>query len=97
MSKATRNRARNARERIAAQQAAARLAEQRRRLLIVGGSVGLVIVIVVAFIFIKSLNKSQPPPPTGNLSNAVAKSITNMPAGTLAQIGTGKLPPSGLP
>ena len=64
MSKATRNRARSAREQIAAQQAAARKAEQRRRLLIVGGSVGLVLVIVVAFLVIKSLAK-----PTKNLGS----------------------------
>jgi thiol-disulfide isomerase/thioredoxin len=96
MSKATRNRARTARERIAAQQAAARKAEQRRRLLIVGGSVGLVVVIVVAFIVIKNLSK---PGHTGSgtLPPAVAQNITNVPASTLSKVGTGALAASGLP
>ena len=97
MSKATRNRTRNARERIAAQQAAARKAEQRRRLLIVGGSVGLVIVIVVGFIVIKSLTKPGKNLPPGQLPTAVARNITGVPASTLAKIGTGALAPSGLP
>ncbi|HEX7993126.1 MAG TPA: DUF929 family protein [Streptosporangiaceae bacterium] len=96
MSKATRNRARTARERIAAQQAAARKSEQRRRLLIVGGSVGLVIVIVVAFIAFKNLSKSGPAK-SHNLPTAVAKNITSVPASTLSKVGTGALPASGLP
>ena len=97
MSKATRNRTRNARERIAAQQAAARKAEQRRRLLIVGGSVGLVLVIVAAFIIVKSLAKPAKSLGSGHLPAAVAKNITGVPATTLAKIGTGALAPSGLP
>jgi thiol-disulfide isomerase/thioredoxin len=97
MSKADRNRARNARERVAAQQAAARKAEQRRRLLIVGGSVGLVLVIVVGFIVIKGLSKPAKNLGSGHLPAAVAKNITSVPATTLAKIGTGTLPPSGLP
>jgi len=97
MSKATRNRARNARERIAAQQAAARKAEQRRRLLIVGGSVGLVLVIVVGFIVIKSLAKPAKNLGAGNLPAAVTRNITNVPASTLSSVGTGSLASSGLP
>jgi len=97
MSKATRNRARTARERIAAQQAEAKRAEQRRRLLIVGGSVGLVIVIVVAFIVVKGLSKPAKNDGSGGLPPAVTHNITNVPASTLGTIGTGKLPPSGLP
>jgi thiol-disulfide isomerase/thioredoxin len=97
MSKADRNRARNARERIAAQQAAARKAEQRRRLLIVGGSVGLVLVIVVGFIVIKSLSKPAKNLGSGHLPAAVARNITGVPATTLAKIGTGTLAASGLP
>jgi hypothetical protein len=96
MSKATRNRTRSARERIAAQQAAARKAEQRRRLLIVGGSVGLVIVIVVAFIVAKGLSNTKPGKKT-HLPNAVAKNITSVPASTLSTVGTGDLATSGLP
>jgi thiol-disulfide isomerase/thioredoxin len=97
MSKATRNRTRNARERIAAQQAAARKSEQRRRLLIVGGSVGLVIVIVVALVVVYSLRKPATAGGSGHLPPAVAKNITSVPVSTLAKIGTGTLPPSGLP
>ncbi len=96
MSKATRNRTRSARERIAAQQAAARKAEQRRRLLIVGGSVGLVLVIVVGFIVFKSLQKPAKSLGSGNLPTAVTKNITNVPATTLTSVGTGSLS-SGLP
>ena len=94
MSKATRNRTRNARERIAAQQEAARKAEQRRKLLIVGGSIGLVLVIVVGFIIFKSLSKPAKNLGSGHLPAAVAKNITGVPASTLAAIGTGTLPSS---
>ncbi len=97
MSKADRNRARNARERIAAQQAAARKAEQRRRLLIVGGSVGLVIVIVVALVVVYSLRKPAKNLGSGHLPPAVASDITGVPASTLASVGAGPLPTTGLP
>jgi hypothetical protein len=97
MSKATRNRARNAREAIAAQQAAARRAEQQRRLLIVGGSVGLVLVIVVALLVVKSLSKPPKIHPTANLPAAVTRDITTVPASTLASVGTGSVPTSGQP
>jgi thiol-disulfide isomerase/thioredoxin len=92
MSKATRNRARSARERIAAQQAAARRAEQRRRLLIVGGSVGLVIVIVVAFIVVKGLSKPSKTLGSGQLPASVTRDITNVPASTLKTVNTGAFP-----
>jgi thiol-disulfide isomerase/thioredoxin len=91
MSKATRNRTRNARERIAAQQAAARRAEQRRRLLIVGGSVGLVIVIVVAFIFIKGLSKPGKTLGSGVLPASVTRDITTVPVSTLKTVNTGAI------
>ena len=97
MSKATRNRARNAREQIAAQQAAARRAEQRRRLLIVGGSVGLVLVIVVTLLVVKSLSKPATHLGSGILPPPVARNITNVPASVQASVGTGSLPGSGLP
>jgi hypothetical protein len=92
MSKATRNRARNAREQIAAQQAAARRAEQRRRLLIVGGSVGLVLVIVVVLVFVKSLSKPAKNLGSGNLPAAVTRNLTNVPASTLNTVGAGTFP-----
>jgi thiol-disulfide isomerase/thioredoxin len=96
MSKATRNRVRTARERIAAQQAAARKAEQRRRLLIVGGSVGLVLVVVVAFLVVKGLAKPAKNLGSGALPAAVTRTITTVPASTLTSVGTGSLPGSGL-
>ncbi len=91
MSKATRNRARSARERIAAQQEAARKAEQRRRILIVGGSVGLVLVLVVGLILFKVLAKPAKQLGKGVLPVAVQHQITNVPASTLAKVGTGPL------
>src|SRR5215831_3019123 len=97
MGKAERNRARNARERIAVQQAAASRAEQRRRLLIVGSSVGLVLVIVVVLILVKDLAKPGKHLGSSNLPPAVAHDITNVPASTLAKVGTGALPTTGLP
>jgi thiol-disulfide isomerase/thioredoxin len=97
MSKGTRNRARNAREAIAAQQAAARRAEQRRRLLIVGGSVGLVLIIVVALVAVNALRKPATTKGSANLPTAVTRDITTVPASTLASVGTGSLPGSGLP
>jgi hypothetical protein len=92
MGKATRNRARTARERIAAQQAAAMKAERQRRLLIVGGSIGLVIIIVVGFIVIKGLSKPTHQLPPGQLPASVAKQVTSVPAGTLSKVGAGGLP-----
>jgi thiol-disulfide isomerase/thioredoxin len=91
MSKATRNGARSARERIALQQAAARRAEQRRRFLIIGGSVGLVIVIVVALVLVKALSKPPKQAGQGGLPAAVQHQITSVPASTLAKTGTGPL------
>jgi Domain of unknown function (DUF929) len=93
MGKADRNRARNARERIAAQQAAAKKAEQRRRLLVVTGSVGLVLVVVVGLIVWKSLEKPAKTLGGGGLPASVTSDITNVPASTLASVGTGALPP----
>ena len=91
MSKATRNRARNARERIALQQEAARKAEQRRRILIVGGSIGLVLVLVVALVLVKVLAKPAKQLGKGELPVAVQHQITNVPASTLTKVGTGQL------
>ena len=58
MSKATRIRRENARERIVAQRAAARKAEIRNRIFITGGSILAVVVVVVAFIVIKASQNS---------------------------------------
>ena len=92
MGKAQRNRARTARERIAAQQVAARKAEQRRRILMITGSVGLVLVIVVGLILFKVLQKPAKQGPKGELPAKVAAQITSVPAATLAKVGTGAIP-----
>ena len=76
MSKATRIRQQNAREKIAAQRAAERRAEQRRRMFITGGSVLAVIVIVVAFIVVKSMN-SPTTTPSSAARTPLPASVTN--------------------
>ena len=96
MGKAERNRAYNARARIAEQQAAAQKAEQRRRLLTVAGATLLVLVIVVAIVVVKSLT-SQKQAGSAKLSNSTFAGLTTVPASTLAQIGTGPLPAANLP
>ncbi|SRR5579875_3011541 len=99
MGKAERNRARNARERIAAQQAAARRAERRRVILISGGSVVVVIAVVVALVLIAVNRAPARQGSSGALPASVAAEITTVPASTLAAVGTGALPsaPAGLP
>ena len=97
MSKATRIKQQNAREKIAAQRAAARRAEVRRRTLITAGSVIVVIAIVVAFIVIKTAsNNSSSSTPSANTGTAlpagVQKDITSVPASTLDKVGIGSVP-----
>lgn len=95
MSKATRIRQQNAREKIAAQRAAERRAEQRRRMFITGGSVLAVIVIVVAFIVVKSMNSTTTTPSSAArtpLPTSVTKNITSVPASALATVGKGSVP-----
>jgi len=93
MGKAERNRRLNAQQKIAAQQAAARRAENRRRGLIAGGSVVLVIAIVAVFFGIKagtSPAKATASSPAGASQPAsVTNAIANIPAATLASVGTG--------
>lgn len=102
MSKATRIRQQNAREKIAAQRVAERRAETRRRMLITGGSILGVIVIVVAFIVGKSLTSSSTPAagsgsPTGTaLPASVIHDITHVPASTLATVGKGTTYPKAI-
>ncbi len=95
MSKATRIRQQNARDKIAAQRAAARRADVRRRALIAGGSVVVVIAIVLTFVFIKLGNKpstSSSESVTGTLLPAsVAKNVTGVPASTLNTVGLGSV------
>jgi hypothetical protein len=95
MSKATRIRQQNAREKIAAQRAAERRTEQRRRMFITGGSVLAVIVIVVAFIVVKSMNSPTTTPSSAArtpLPASVTKNITSVPASALATVGKGSVP-----
>lgn len=92
MGKAERNRARNARVKIAAQQAAARKAQQRRTIMIISGSVGLVIVVVVAFVVI-ALNRHPSAQKGGTTLTASEHStLAGVPASALAQVQTGPLP-----
>jgi len=91
MGKAERNRADNARARIAQQQAAMRKAEQRRRLFTVAGAILTVIVVVVAIIVIRSFS-GQKQAGGAKLSNSAFAGLTTVPASTLAKIGTGALP-----
>jgi len=93
MSKATRIRQQNAREKIAAQRVAARRAEIRRRVLITGGSVVAVIAIVVAFILVKASTSSSPSSSSAVANAAVTKQITSVPASVLNQAGRGNVSP----
>src|SRR5215467_4480378 len=102
MSKATRIRQQNARQKIAAQREAERRAERRRRLFITGGSVLAVIVIVVAFIVIRSLNKPSSTAAAGAngrtpLPASVSNAVSNVPASALNTVGAGSVPQSGQP
>ena len=95
MSKATRIRQQNAREKIATQRAAERRAEQRRRMFITGGSVLAVIVIVVAFIVVRAMNK---PASTASanvrtpLPASVSNAVSSVPATALNTVGAGSVP-----
>jgi hypothetical protein len=97
MGKADRNSNLDARARLAEQHAAMRRAEQRRRLFAVVGSALLVVVIVVGFIVIKDLRTParQGSVTAGGLPGPVVSDVLTVPAGTLARIGTGPLPPAG--
>jgi len=95
MSKATRIRHQNARQKISAQRAAARRAGTRNRVLIAVGSVVVVIAIVLAFVFIKLGGK---PASAGSgsvtgtaLSASAARDVTSVPASTLNTVGLGSV------
>ncbi len=96
MSKATRIKQQNAREKVAAQRAAARSAEIRRQVLLAGGSVAVVIAIVLTFVFIKLGNNSSSggsaSSTTGTaLPASVVNNVTGVPPGTLNTVGIGSL------
>ncbi len=88
MGKGDRNRERNARERIAAQQAAARKNEARRRAFIAFGSVLGVLVIVVALIVVKNLQKPAKAAAATSQSS-VQQQITSVSATTFNSVGKG--------
>jgi Domain of unknown function (DUF929) len=97
MSKATRIRQQNARQKIAAQREAEQRAERRRRLFITGGSVLAVIVIVVAFIVVRSLNQpSASATASANgrtpLPASVSNAVSTVPASALNTVGAGTIP-----
>jgi hypothetical protein len=102
MSKATRIRQQNAREKIAAQRAAARRSEIRKRMLLAGGSVVAVVAIVLVIVFVGLGNKSSGGgssniPVTGvALPSSVASKVTTVAPSTLDTVGAGSLS-SGLP
>jgi Domain of unknown function (DUF929) len=98
MSKATRIRQQNARDKIAAQRAAARRSEVRKRTLIVAGSVVAVLAIVVAFVAV-GLNHNNSSGNSGSTSTtgtvlpaSVQKDITTVPASALDKVGIGSVP-----
>jgi Domain of unknown function (DUF929) len=94
MSKATRIRQQNARERIAAQRAAARRREIRNRVLVVSISTLAVIAIVVAVVVVKvsGSNKSSGGSNTGSaLPASVISDVTGVPASTLDSVGIGSI------
>ena len=94
MSKATRIRQQNARERIAAQRAAARHREIRNRVLVVSISTLAVIAIVVALVVVKLSNntKSSGGSNTGSaLPASVINDVTGVPASTLNSVGVGSI------
>ncbi len=94
MSKATRIRQQNARERIAQQRAAARRAEVRNQILIVAGSIVGVIAIVAAIV-LYAVNRNSPSSSgststTGTaLPASVMRNITTVPDSTLNSVGIG--------
>ncbi len=103
MSKATRIRQQNAREKIAAQRAAARRAETRKRVLITAGSVVAVLAIVIAFVLIKVNNNNKASSSSGSggvtgtaLPASVQKDVTTVPASTLDKVGIGSATPSAI-
>lgn len=94
MSKATRIRQQNARERIAAQRAAARRSEIRNRVLVVSISTLAVIAIVVTLVVVKvsGSNKSSGGSTTGTaLPASVINKVTGVPASTLDAVGIGSV------
>jgi hypothetical protein len=93
MGKAERERARNARKRMAAQQARARRGEARRRLLITGGGVAAVLAVVVTLVVVRitrpPAQAAATPASTASADAAVARAVTSVPAAAFNAVGAG--------
>src|SRR5579863_949268 len=81
-------RARNAREKLAAQRAADRRAQRRRKILITAGSIAVVFALLITFAAIK-LTESPAQAGKAVTNGAVARQITSIPAGTYDRVGAG--------
>jgi Domain of unknown function (DUF929) len=96
MGKASRTKHLNARQRIAAQREAARRAQRRNRILVAVSSAVVVLAVVAALVLVKALggtSSQAQPPATGALLPAnVSRSVTGVPASTLAAVGAGSVP-----
>ncbi len=89
MSKAQqRERARNARKKIAAQRASARRAQTRRTLLVTGVSVAVVLALVIAIVAVH-LTRSPAQAAPASADPAVAQEVTSVSAATFNSVGTG--------
>ena len=90
MATASKNQHRNARARIAAQRAAAARRQRRRKLITAVSSAVAVVAIVVALVAVKTFGAPAKASVTPAQSlPGVARSITTVPASTLAAVGTG--------
>lgn len=88
MGKSERNRARAARERIAAQQAAARRAERRRRGIIAASSV-VAVLALVAVIIVVSRARGPAKASPAITSRALAAQVTGVPSAAFNAVGPG--------
>src|ERR1700689_2716212 len=94
MGKGDRIRERNARERIAFQQAAARKAEARRRAFLAFGSILAVLAIVVVLIVVKNLQKpAKAAADVAAAQQTVQHQITSVPAAAFNTVGKGTASP----
>ncbi|HEX3960375.1 MAG TPA: DUF929 family protein [Trebonia sp.] len=95
MSKGERARARNVREKVAAQRAAGRRAERRRRVLIASGGISLVVVLAIVLVVVRPglspASSAAPGAATGTAAQdaAVAREVTSVPAATFDSVGAG--------
>ncbi len=85
-------RARGARQRIAAQQAAARRADGRRRILITGGSVMVVLALLAVLIVVRLAASPAQATSAAPAEPAVGRDIGTVPASALNAVGAGIAP-----